>query len=210
MEDLVRATAAVNRALRERDESTSEHSGRTCCLALETGQACGLSADDLATLRLAAELHDVGKIGIPDRVLLKPGRLDDEELRVMRTHPRRGHDILAAIGGERIAKVATVVLHHHEAVDGSGYPDGLKQESRFRSCPGSSRSPTPTMRSPPCGPITAPRPHAEIMRMLYEGQARKYDAAVLATFAAVIERSAYKAGTEMPSLATLPATGTAS
>ena len=100
MEDLARATAAVIRALRERDENTSAHSGRTSCLALETGQAFGLSSDDLATLRLAAELHDVGKIGIPDRVLLKPGRLDDEEMRVMRTHPRRGHDILASIGGE--------------------------------------------------------------------------------------------------------------
>jgi HD-GYP domain-containing protein (c-di-GMP phosphodiesterase class II) len=129
MEDLARATAAVNRALRERDENTSAHSGRTCFLALEIGEACALSADDLATLRLAAELHDVGKIGIPDRVLLKPGRLDDEEMRVMRTHPRRGHDILASIGGELIAKVATVVLHHHEAVDGSGYPDGLKEEA---------------------------------------------------------------------------------
>ena len=146
------------------------HSGRTCCLALETGQACGLSADDLATLKLAAELHDVGKIGIPDRVLLKPGRLDDEEMRVMRTHPRRGHDILASIGGERIAKVATVVLHHHEAVDGSGYPDGLKEESipllsRIVSV-ADSYDAIATVR-----PYHRPRPHAEIMRILYEGQA---------------------------------------
>jgi len=148
-------------------------------------------------LKLAAELHDVGKIGIPDRVLLKPGRLDDEEMRVMRTHPRRGHDILASIGGDRIAKVATIVLHHHEAVDGSGYPDGLKAES----IPLLSRivsvvdcyDAIATVR-----PYHRPRPHAEIMRMLFEGQARKHDAHVLATFATIIERSAYKAGAEAP------------
>jgi len=192
MEDLARATAAVNRALRERDENTSAHSGRTSCLALETGRACGLSPDDLATLKLAAELHDVGKIGIPDRVLLKAGRLDDEEMRIMRTHPRRGHDILASIGGEEIARVAKVVLHHHEAVDGSGYPDGIREESiplmsRIVSV-ADSYDAIATVR-----PYHRPRPHVEIMRILYEGQARKYDADVLATFATIIERSAYRA-----------------
>jgi len=192
MDDLARATAAVNRALRERDENTSAHSGRTCGLALETGQAWGLSPDDLATLELAAQLHDVGKIGIPDRVLLKAGRLDDEEMRVMRTHPRRGHDILAAIGGERIAKVATVVLHHHESVDGTGYPDGISEASipllsRIVSV-ADSYDAIATVR-----PYHRPRPHAEIMRILREGEARKYDAAVLATFATIIERSVYRA-----------------
>ena len=195
MDDLARATAAVNRALRERDENTSAHSGRTCGLALETGDACGLSADDMATLKLAAELHDVGKIGIPDRVLLKPGRLDDEEMRVMRTHPRRGHDILASIGGERIATVATVVLHHHEAVDGSGYPDGIRDGSipllsRIVSI-ADSYDAIATVR-----PYHRPRPHEEIMRILYEAQGRKYDAEVLATFARVIERSVYRAGAD--------------
>jgi HD-GYP domain-containing protein (c-di-GMP phosphodiesterase class II) len=209
MEDLARATAAVNRALRERDENTSAHSGRTSFLALETGQACGLSADDLATLKLAAQLHDVGKIGIPDRVLLKPGRLDDEEMLVMRTHPRRGHDILASIGGEGIAKVATVVLHHHEAVDGSGYPDGLKEESipllsRIVSV-ADSYDAIAAVR-----PYHRPRPHAEIMGILYEGQGRKYDARVLAIFATIIERSAYKASAKVPGLETLPSRGSAS
>ena len=132
-------------------------------------------------------------------MLLKPGRLDDEEMRVMRTHPRRGHDILASIGGDQIAKVATIVLYHHEAVDGSGYPDGLKEESipllsRIVSVVDSYDA-IATVR-----PYHRPRPHAEIMRILYEGEGRKYDAAVLATFATVIERSAYRAGGEGPSV----------
>jgi len=192
MKDLARETAAVIRALRERDENTSEHSGRTCELALETGRACGMSSGDLATLKLAANLHDVGKIGIPDRVLLKPGRLDDEELRIMRTHPRRGHDILVSIGDEHIAKIAKVVLYHHEAVDGSGYPEGLTEESiplmsRIVSV-AASYDAMPTVR-----PYHKPRTHAEVMNVLYQGEHRKYDGNVLATFAKIIERSAYRA-----------------
>src|SRR6476659_6666237 len=191
MDELTRETAAVLRALRERDANTSAHCDRTCALSVETGGKFGLSSQDLAVLRWAAELHDIGKIGIPDRVLLKPGRLDDEEMRVMRTHPRRGHDILASIGGERIAKVATVVLHHHEAVDGSGYPDGIREESiplmsRIVSV-ADSYDAIATVR-----PYHRPRSHADIMRILYEGQARKYDADVLATFATIIDASVYR------------------
>ena len=135
---------------------------------------------------------DVGKIGIPDRVLLKPGRLDEEELRVMRTHPRRGHDILAAIGDERIAKIAEVVLYHHEAVDGSGYPEGLQGESiplmsRIVSV-ADSYDAIATVR-----PYHKPRNHTEIMNILYAGQHRKYDGYVLAAFARIIEQSAYRA-----------------
>ncbi len=192
MADLARETAAVIRALRERDENTSEHCGRTRELALETGRACGLSAGDLATLKLAADLHDIGKIGIPDSVLLKPGRLDDEEMRVMRTHPRRGHDILVAIGDEHIAKIAKVVLYHHEAVDGSGYPEGLAEEaiplmSRIVSVVDSYDA-MATVR-----PYHRPRTHAEVMGVLNAGRQRKYDGNVLETFTKVIERSAYRA-----------------
>ena len=128
MDDLARATAAVNRALRERDENTSAHSGRTCCLALETGQACGLSPDDLATLKLAAELHDVGKIGIPDRVLLKPGPLDDEEWEVMQTHAALGAGMLADSRTDLLQLAEIVARTHHERWDGSGYPAGLAGE----------------------------------------------------------------------------------
>jgi len=192
MTDLARETAAVVRALHERDENTSEHCGRTSGLALETGRACGLSASELATLKLAAELHDVGKIGIPDSVLFKPGRLDAEELRVMRTHPRRGHDILAAIGDEHIARIAKVVLYHHEAIDGSGYPEGLKQESiplmsRIVSI-ADAYDAMATVR-----PYHKPRTHDEVMTVLQAGEHRKYDASVLATFARVIEHSSYRA-----------------
>jgi len=187
-----RETAAVIRALRERDENTSEHCGRTRALAVETGKACGLSSDELITLELAAILHDVGKIGVPDHILLKPGRLDADELRVMRTHPRRGHDILAAIDDEHIAAVATIVLRHHEAVDGSGYPDGLSGEaspimSRIVSV-ADSYDAIATVR-----PYHEPKSHEDVMRVLFDARDRKYDAYVLSVFVDVVARSDHKA-----------------
>ena len=189
---LERETAAVLSALRERDENTYEHCGRTCALAVETGRAVAVSETELSILHLAAELHDVGKIGIPDRVLLKPGRLDADELRVMRTHPRRGHDILASIPDEQIARVAAVVLRHHEAVDGSGYPDGLKGEeipvlARIISI-ADSYDALATVR-----PYHEPKGHARIMRMLEDQQGGKYDPYVLAAFTRVVETSIYRA-----------------
>jgi HD-GYP domain-containing protein (c-di-GMP phosphodiesterase class II) len=193
MNPLAYQTAAVLRALRERDEGTFAHCDRTSSLAIATGKALKLAAEDLDTLRLAAELHDVGKIGIPDRVLHKPGRLDEDELRLMRTHAQRGHDILLAIPDAQIAAVATVALHHHEAVDGSGYPVGLKGEAipllaRIVSIVDSYDA-LATLR-----PYHAPKTHAQVMRMLYEQQGGKYDAHVLAVFAGVVEHSPYRAG----------------
>ena len=192
MDELTRETAAVLRALRERDENTFAHCDRTCALSVETGRTFALSSPDLAVLRWAAELHDIGKIGIPDRVLFKPGRLDDEELGVMRTHSRRGHDILASIPDAQIASIATVVLHHHEAIDGSGYPEGLRGEdipvlARIISIVDSYDA-IATVR-----PYHAPKSHVEVMRMLHEEQGRKYDPYILATFSKTVEFSPYKA-----------------
>jgi HD-GYP domain-containing protein (c-di-GMP phosphodiesterase class II) len=193
MNELGRRTAAVARAVRERDESTFTHCDRTCALALHTGRSIGLAADELGVLRWAAELHDIGKIGIPDSVLFKPGRLDDAELHVMRTHPRRGHDILCAVEDDDLARVAAVVLHHHEAIDGNGYPDGLKGESipilaRILSVVDAYDAIT-TVR-----PYHQGKTHADVMRMLFDEEGRKYDPYVLGCFARTIEASPYKAG----------------
>jgi HD-GYP domain-containing protein (c-di-GMP phosphodiesterase class II) len=192
MDEFIRETAAVLRALRERDENTFAHCDRTCALSVETGRTFGLSTRDLAILRWAAELHDIGKIGIPDHILFKPGRLDDEELGVMRTHPRRGHDILASIPDAQITSIATIVLHHHEAIDGSGYPEGLRGEgipvlARILSIVDSYDA-IATVR-----PYHAPKSHPEVMRMLHAEQGRKYDPYVLATFGTIVESSPYKA-----------------
>jgi HD-GYP domain-containing protein (c-di-GMP phosphodiesterase class II) len=191
-EKLVRVRAGLLGALRERDENTFHHCDRTCALCVQTGRMFGLSSQDLAILRRAAELHDIGKIGIPDRVLLKPGRLDDEELAVMRTHSRRGHEMLASIQDDRVVPIATIVLHHHEAVDGNGYPEGLRGEdipvlARILSIVDSYDAISSAR------PYHAPKSHAQVMRMLHEEQGRKYDPYVLATFSKIVDVSPYRA-----------------
>jgi HD-GYP domain-containing protein (c-di-GMP phosphodiesterase class II) len=192
MEGLAKVISALVRALRERDDNTGAHSDRTAGLALELGRACRLSAAELGTLALAARLHDVGKIGIPDAVLLKPGRLDAAEFDVMKSHPRRGYDLLTAVLDENEAAVATVVLHHHEGFDGAGYPDRLKGEeipimSRIVAMADSYDAMATTR------PYHAPRSHAEIMHVLFDVQGGKYDPYIRTTFAAVVEGSVHRA-----------------
>lgn len=93
-------------------------------MAVELAAALGFSDEDLVQLRRGALLHDIGKVGIPDVILLKPGRLTDEERAIMQTHPRLAHEILAPI--EFLRPALDVPYAHHEAWNGSGYPRGLR------------------------------------------------------------------------------------
>jgi HD-GYP domain-containing protein (c-di-GMP phosphodiesterase class II) len=192
--ELVTKTVALIHALRERDDNTGGHSDRTCALSVELGKVCGLSEAELDMLRLAAQLHDLGKIGIRDNVLLKPGRLDDDELQTMRTHAQRGHDILIAIPDPQVASIAVVVRHHHEAFDGNGYPSGLRGEeipimSRIVAV-ADSYDAMATVR-----PYHKPRTHAEIMWMMFEQLAGKYDPWLEQRFARIVVHSPYRATT---------------
>jgi HD-GYP domain-containing protein (c-di-GMP phosphodiesterase class II) len=114
---------ALANAVEARDQTTSTHVQRVSQYAVAVGRRLGLAEERLATLEQSAMLHDIGKIGIPDRVLLKPGGLDDEEWELMRSHPQLGHDI---VGPVRLpAEVKAGILHHQESWDGTGYPTGL-------------------------------------------------------------------------------------
>jgi len=110
------------RLLRVKDAPTVAHSAEVATLAVNMGSTMGLDGERLADLRLAAQLHDVGKIAVPDAILGKPGPLDDDELRLVRTHPRVGAEMVKAWG---LSRVARFILEHHERVDGTGYPAGL-------------------------------------------------------------------------------------
>lgn len=123
---LFRLTHAIGVALGHRDVDTRQHSDRVSELASALGRRCGLSGYELGILRLAAAYHDVGKIGIPDAVLCKPGRLDAEERALMREHPGIGEDIIRATGATGAEQAAQIIRHHHEDWNGSGYPDGLR------------------------------------------------------------------------------------
>jgi diguanylate cyclase (GGDEF)-like protein len=113
---------ALARAVDAKDSYTHSHCETVSELCALIGQELGMSPDRVAKLRLAGLLHDVGKIGITDSILQKPGPLSDAEFAVMKTHTRLGHAIVTA--AERPDE-ADWILHHHERIDGSGYPDRL-------------------------------------------------------------------------------------
>ena len=115
--------AALAAALEERDRYTGEHSESVVDLTARVAEALGLGPDEVSDVRRAALLHDIGKVGIPDEILNKPGPLDQREWRIMREHPAIGERILRAIPG--LGPIARVVRHEHERWDGNGYPDGL-------------------------------------------------------------------------------------
>jgi putative two-component system response regulator len=114
-------------AIEVRDEGMEGHTERLASLALALGHRCGLTDADLGALELAAILHDIGKIGIPDRILKKPGPLTADERRVIEEHPEIGYRMLAPL--EALEDIRAVVRHHHERWDGGGYPDRLAGEA---------------------------------------------------------------------------------
>ena len=123
---IVEAIAGLSSALGFRDDYTRQHSERVAALALEMGRELGIGPDRLEQLRLAALVHDVGKIGVPDDVLLKPVDLTAAERSVIERHPSVAAEILSRISGTE--QIAAIVIAHHECPDGSGYPRGLRAE----------------------------------------------------------------------------------
>jgi len=116
---------ALTGALDLRDKETEGHSRRVTEYSTVLARAMNVDDDALDVIRQGALLHDVGKIGIPDSVLYKPGPLTTEEWALIRKHPQIGYDLLKGIGFLSEA-VSTIVLRHHERYDGTGYPDGLR------------------------------------------------------------------------------------
>jgi HD-GYP domain-containing protein (c-di-GMP phosphodiesterase class II) len=120
------AVEALVAALDRRDGYTARHAEEVVELVRRVGERIGLDELELAECELAGRLHDVGKIGVPDTILQKPGPLDPAEWEVMRRHPRWSAEMIAAVPG--LERVAAIVHHHHERFDGTGYPDGLEGE----------------------------------------------------------------------------------
>ena len=127
---LERADAAFAEALAEtldiREHETGDHSKRVACHTLVLARRFTADTDQLRQIYWGALLHDIGKIGIPDAILLKQVTLNEDEWLEMRTHPEKGHRIVAQIPG--MEQAAEIVFSHEERFDGTGYPRGLKGE----------------------------------------------------------------------------------
>ena len=183
---------ALSKALDERDVPTRRHCDRVIELSGSFGRHCGLDANDLRQLRLTAALHDIGKIGVPDRILQKPGKLDDAEWREMRMHSERGERIVLAIGVDGVAAIASAVRHHHEHYAGGGYPDGLTGEAiPFVARMVAIVDGYDAMAAP--RPYHRTRSHEEIMAVLSGENGDKYDPYLLGRFAEMIVDSSAKA-----------------
>jgi HD-GYP domain-containing protein (c-di-GMP phosphodiesterase class II) len=115
---------ALAQAVEQRDTHTAGHCDRLAFIAVSLGIAMGLERSNLIALHHGGYLHDVGKVGIPDSILFKPGKLSAHEWIVMRSHSARGEEICRHLNS--LAPVLPIIRHHHERWNGTGYPDGLR------------------------------------------------------------------------------------
>jgi len=120
------SVSALSQAIDAKDGFTRGHADRVSRIAGAVAREMGLPERQIEQIELAGLLHDIGKIGVEDRVLMKPSRLDSDEIELMRRHPMYGASILEPAAALR--PLVPLVLHHHENFDGTGYPDGLKGE----------------------------------------------------------------------------------
>ncbi|MGH2747496.1 MAG: GAF domain-containing protein [Actinomycetota bacterium] len=177
---------ALANALEAKDEYTSSHARWITDTSLEVGRELGLDPATLKRLELGALFHDIGKIGIPSDILLKPGPLTDAEWAVIKTHPELGERILAPI--DRLSDVRKIVRHCHEHYDGSGYPDGKSKddipiEARVILVVDAFHAMT-TDR-----PYRRGLPIEEAIRRLREASGGQFDPQVVRAFLDVLERT---------------------
>jgi putative nucleotidyltransferase with HDIG domain len=116
---------ALSQAIEVKDPYTQGHSMRVSEYAVELGKRLKLSYNRVENLKMAAILHDIGKIGIEESILNKPGRLTEEEFDKIKQHPENGVKIINGIA--YLKKVSQIILDHHEKMDGTGYPNGKRQ-----------------------------------------------------------------------------------
>lgn len=180
--------AALVVALGEKDTYSREHSDRVCRICSDLGKNLGLSVHDLHVLILASLLHDIGKIGIPDTVLLKNGKLDDEEWEIMKSHSARGEHIFNSLELDESESIAEAIRSHHEHFDGRGYPDGLKGEdisiiARIIAITDSYDAMT-SRRA-----YQNSRTHRETMDIIADESGTKMDPYIVSIFSKIIEHS---------------------
>ncbi len=191
--DIACSLESLALAIEVRDAYTRGHCDRTGRIARALGQCFDLDAAQLEQLELAAHFHDVGKIGMPDRVLLHPGAIPDDDWPAIRAHSELGERIFLASGHDHAVDVATLIRHYHEAMDGSGYPDGLAGDAiplgaRLLRVADSYDAMTT------CRTYADARSHDTAMRILHAEQHEKIDAEVFRVFERLMRDAALRDG----------------
>ena len=170
---------AFNQLLDLKDLNTGVHSTRLAEWGMRVGQELALEESKLQDLEVAALLHDIGKVGIPDSILRKPAKLDEAEYALMKKHPEYGWAVLRMLPG--FERAALDVLHHHEMFDGKGYPAGLRETeipivSRIVSVIDAFDAMVSSR------PYRAGLPYEEAVRRLREASGTQFDPVVLECF----------------------------
>jgi HD-GYP domain-containing protein (c-di-GMP phosphodiesterase class II) len=188
---LIQFTNALSIALKERDAYTRLHSDRVMNLSMEIGKHIKLPSKDLLLLKTAAALHDIGKIGIPDEVLLKRGELDANEFAIMQRHSEHGENIVLSLAHDGADVVAEAIRHHHEFFNGLGYPDRLAGEripifSRIIAI-ADNYDAMVTRRI-----YQEAKTHTEVIDIMFDELEYKHDPVIFAEFIKLIEKSEFK------------------
>jgi diguanylate cyclase (GGDEF)-like protein/putative nucleotidyltransferase with HDIG domain len=182
--DSLSAVYALVSAVEAKDHYTYGHSKKVNTYAVTLAEAIGLSPDEVFKVSTAALLHDIGKIGIPDKVLNKKGELNKEDWRIIKTHPKLGATIIGNI--PNLIPCVSSILHHHERWDGSGYPEGLKGEeipleARILAIADSYAAMTSVR------PYRPALSHEEILKELRQGTGFQFDPKLAEIFISIIE-----------------------
>lgn len=181
------------RALDLKDHETEGHSRRVTELAVEMARECGMSPEEIVDVRRGALLHDIGKMGVPDEILNKPGKLTEEEWVVMRAHADYARELLGGVG--YLGNAVDIPVHHHERWDGTGYPDGLAGAE----IPHSARL---FAVIDVWDALSSDRPYRDAWPMervaahLRQGVGSHFDADVVRTFFAVMRRRSIQLGSD--------------
>lgn len=173
-------------AIALRDGGTAEHTRRMSAYCAILGRRIGMAEEESELLRVASAMHDIGKVATPDTILLKPGRLTDEEFEAIKRHTLVGHEILAGSGSPLLELAARIALSHHERWDGTGYPEGLRGEE----IPLQARI---AAIADVFDALISDRPYRaalsidEAVAILEEGRGRHFDPALLDAFIAAVD-----------------------
>ena len=195
---------ALGRAIAKRDSDTGAHNYRVAWIAARIGEELGISGSAMQALIAGSFLHDVGKIGIPDVILLKPGKLDAAEMETMRTHVALGEEIVCGMGW--LDGAYAVVAAHHEKWDGSGYPRSLAGEAIALSARIFAVADVFDALSSK-RPYKEPIPFEQVMRMLKQDAGSHFDPKVIAVFESIADeiRTRLQDGSEATARALLEA-----